>query len=258
MRKLIYTISLFIGLSTFVSAQETLNVSEEIFGTVSYYTGTYENFIAEGSKQPKPIMLLFCRQGCHTCNHLKRGLGRKDVGEYFNRYFFSMYIDSDKEKFKMFPLSEKYGASATPYFVFLTPDGKIIYKGTLNPNQDSLLEKCSEIVARNNNYSKIALEISASITPEQQAETAKTMIEKFKTKLDRISPEQLLSNIFMTSGNKSYKVFNETFVQLAVTYSNEVAKASKSFKVDEVTTASNVSATCTKRGAKWQKWSANK
>ncbi|MBI3235867.1 MAG: thioredoxin fold domain-containing protein, partial [Bacteroidetes bacterium] len=159
MKKIITLIALAIGFSfTAFSQDANNNAAEEIFGKVSYFNGTYENFMESAGKQNKPIMLLFCRPGCHTCSHLKKGLNKKDVGEYFNNYFYSYFIDTEKEKFKLFPLSEKYKVKATPYFVFLTPDGRVLYQGSMNPEKDSVLEKCTQIIIRNSNYQKIAQE----------------------------------------------------------------------------------------------------
>ncbi len=241
------------GLFITVSAQDATNEAEEIFGKISYVKGNYENFMVSAAAQNKPIMLLFCREGCHTCSHLKKGLNKKDVGEYFDRYFYSYFVNTDNEKFKMFPLSEKYGVKATPYFVFLTPDGKVIYKGSMNPDKDSLLEKCTQIIIKNNNYQAISNLIKNAVTPEQQTELATKLVKRFESKLAYVRPQTMISSLFLTDGLKNYKVFNDKFMALA----SEIKSDSNSpFKVDEVTASNedNKKGTCSKRSAKWQKW----
>jgi thioredoxin-related protein len=253
MKRILYTLTIIFGLFISVSAKDALNEAEEIFGKISFVKGSYENFMISASSQNKPLMLLFFRPGCHTCNHLKKSLSKNDVGEYFNRYFYSYFVNTDDEKFKMFPLSEKFGAKATPYFVFLTPDGKVIYKGTINPDKDSVLEKCTQIIIKNNNYLAISNLIKNAVTPEEQTELASKLVKRFESKLAFVNPQTMISSLFLTGGLKNYKVFNDKFMALA---SGIKSENNSPFKVDEVTASNeyNKKVTCSKKSAKWQKW----
>ncbi|MBI3234738.1 MAG: hypothetical protein HYZ42_11995 [Bacteroidetes bacterium] len=124
----------------------------------------------------------------------------------------------------------------------------------MHPDKDSVLEKCTQIIQRNINYQKIAEQIKQSVTPEEQVATAKKFVEQFKNKLAYVDAKTLLSNLFMTSGSKEYKVFNETFVSLATAYKK---KNTGPFEVDDVTASSGSGAdkkSCGKRASKWQKW----
>jgi hypothetical protein len=76
-------------------------------------------------------------------------------------------------------VSEKYGVKAKPFLVFLSPDGKLIYKGTMNSNKDSVLEKCTQIIIKNNNYQAISYLIKNAVTPEEQTALATQLVERF-------------------------------------------------------------------------------
>ena len=89
-----------------------------------------EDVITDARHINKPYFLLFSAQWCHWCHEFaQHTLTRKDVANYLNDNFTSVFIDVDIYN----AAYVKYRATGLPYTVFLNPDGSIYYKysGTL-------------------------------------------------------------------------------------------------------------------------------
>jgi hypothetical protein len=49
----------------------------------------------------------------------------------------------------------------------------------MNSNKDSVLEKCTQIIIKNNNYQAISYLIKNAVTPEEQTALATQLVERF-------------------------------------------------------------------------------
>ena len=49
----------------------------------------------------------------------------------------------------------------------------------MNSNKDSVLEKCTQIIIKNNNYQAISYLIMNAVTPEEQTALATQLVERF-------------------------------------------------------------------------------
>jgi thioredoxin-related protein len=86
----------------------------------------------------KPILLYFGRYGCAWCDHVNRKTF-SDTGlkQLFSDNYVLIYVDAEGGKRIRLPSGERLtegelgarlGAYATPLFVFMTPDGKVVAK----------------------------------------------------------------------------------------------------------------------------------
>ncbi len=94
--------------------------------------------LARAKAEGKPILLYFGRYGCAWCDHVNRKTftdpGLKQI---FSDNYVLIYVDAEGGKRLRMPngerlteaeLGTRLGAFATPLFVFMTPEGKVISK----------------------------------------------------------------------------------------------------------------------------------
>ena len=88
--------------------------------------------------ESKPILLYFGRYGCAWCDHVNRKtFSDPGLKQLFSENYVLIYVDAEGGKRIRLPTGERLteaelgarlGAFATPLFVFMTPDGKVIAK----------------------------------------------------------------------------------------------------------------------------------
>jgi thioredoxin-related protein len=86
----------------------------------------------------KPILLYFGRYGCAWCDHVNRKtFSDASLKQLFSDNYVLIYVDAEGGKRLRMPngerlteaeLGTRLGAFATPLFVFMTPEGKVVAK----------------------------------------------------------------------------------------------------------------------------------
>ena len=94
--------------------------------------------LARAKAENRPVMLYFGRYGCAWCDHVNRKTF-SDAGlkQLFSENYVLIYVDAEGGKRLRMPngerltegeLGARLGAFATPLFVFMTPEGKVVAK----------------------------------------------------------------------------------------------------------------------------------
>ncbi len=94
--------------------------------------------LAQARAENKPILLYFGRYGCAWCDHVNRKTF-SDAGlqKLFTENYALIYVDAEGGKRLRLPSGERVtegelgtrlGAFATPLFVFMTPEGRVVAK----------------------------------------------------------------------------------------------------------------------------------
>jgi thioredoxin-related protein len=94
--------------------------------------------LAQAKAEGKPILLYFGRYGCAWCDHVNRKTF-SDAGlqKLFSENYVLIYVDAEGGKRLRLPSGERVtegelgtrlGAFATPLFVFMTPEGRVVAK----------------------------------------------------------------------------------------------------------------------------------
>ncbi len=86
----------------------------------------------------KPILLYFGRYGCAWCDHVnRRTFSDPGLKQLLSENYVLIYVDAEGGKRIRMPggerltegeLGARLGAFATPLFVFMTPEGKVVAK----------------------------------------------------------------------------------------------------------------------------------
>lgn len=98
----------------------------------------YDAGLARARAEDKPVFLYFGRYGCAWCDHVNRKTfidpGLKQL---YSEHYVLVYVDAEGGKRIRLPTGERIsegelgtrlGAFATPLFVFMTPQGRIVAK----------------------------------------------------------------------------------------------------------------------------------
>lgn len=94
--------------------------------------------IRQARQEDKPILLYFGRYGCAWCDHVNRKtFSDPGLKQLFTENYVLVYVDAEGSKRLRLPSGERLtegelgarlGAFATPLFVFMSPQGKVITK----------------------------------------------------------------------------------------------------------------------------------
>lgn len=92
----------------------------------------------QAREEGKPILLYFGRYGCAWCDHVNRKtFSDSGLQKLFSENYVLIYVDAEGGKRIRLPSGERLtegelgarlGAFATPLFVFMTAEGKVIAK----------------------------------------------------------------------------------------------------------------------------------
>jgi thioredoxin 1 len=92
---------------------------------VSFYKGSYDNFLREAKKQNKPIILDFWASWCGPCKKLDHEtFSDKDFAAYVNENFLVYRVDIDS--FDGMEIVEKFNVQAFPTLLVASSKGKEI------------------------------------------------------------------------------------------------------------------------------------
>ena len=99
---------------------------------------THDAGLARAKVENKPVLLYFGRYGCAWCDHVNRKtFSDPSLKQLFSDNYVLIYVDAEGGKRLRMPSGERLtegelgarlGAFATPLFVFMTPDGKVVAK----------------------------------------------------------------------------------------------------------------------------------
>lgn len=87
-------------------------------------------------QENRPIFLYFGRYGCAWCDHVNRKtFSDPDLKRLYSEHYVLVYVDAEGSRRIRLPSGERIteaelgarlGAFATPLFVFMTPEGKVL------------------------------------------------------------------------------------------------------------------------------------
>lgn len=99
---------------------------------------SYDQGLKLAQETGKPIFLYFGRYGCAWCEHTnKKSFSDAGLKKIYPEHFVLVYVDAESGKRLRLPSGERiteaelgarFKAFATPLFVYLTPEGKEIFK----------------------------------------------------------------------------------------------------------------------------------
>jgi Thioredoxin-related protein len=99
---------------------------------------SYDQGLVRAREEAKPVFLYFGRYGCAWCDKTNReSFSNPEIRQRYTEHYVLVYVDAeggrrlklpDGERITEAELGARFKAFATPLFVFLEPDGKVIVK----------------------------------------------------------------------------------------------------------------------------------
>ena len=103
-----------------------------------YAFGDYDSGLARARAEDKPVFLYFGRYGCAWCDHVNRKtFSDPTLKALYSDHYVLVYVDAEGGRRLRLPSGERIsegelgarlGAFATPLFVFMTPQGRVVAK----------------------------------------------------------------------------------------------------------------------------------
>lgn len=99
---------------------------------------SYDQGLKLARETGKPVFLYFGRYGCAWCEHTnKKSFSDAGLKKLYTEHFVLVYVDAESGRRLKLPSGERiteaelgarFNAFATPLFVYLTPQGREIFK----------------------------------------------------------------------------------------------------------------------------------
>lgn len=95
--------------------------------TLEFFTGTYDQLLAEAEAAQKPVMLYFHFYGCGACEKMEQNVFVDEgVMGFYNGSFLLFEVDIKEEE--GVKVNAMYDVHLAPSFIFLNPEGEQIHK----------------------------------------------------------------------------------------------------------------------------------
>lgn len=96
-------------------------------GGIQFFSGSWQQALAEARRQHKPVFLDVYAHWCPPCQRMAReALPNPVVGAAYNDRFINYQLDA--EIGEGLTLAKQYGVASYPTALFLTPDGQLVHR----------------------------------------------------------------------------------------------------------------------------------
>lgn len=191
---------------------------------IKFYEGSWNQVLAEAQKQNKTIFIDIYTTWCGPCKQMSNNVFTNErVGERYNATFINYKVDA--EKGEGIDLAKKFAITAYPTYLFVSPEGELIYRSLGSMPVEKFLGEADKAVEFAKIFSPIAV-MDRSYAAGKR--TPEFLYEYLKRKNMTNSDNSLLTEEYIKSINESeYK----TEKVLAVIAPNVNSIDSKAFEI---------------------------
>lgn len=124
-------------------------ISTQLFGQIEFREGSWNDFLEMAKTEQKLIFVDAYAVWCGPCKRMSSEVFTQAVvGDFFNENFINAKIDMEKGEGPS--LQNKYGVTAYPTLLFITPDGELLHNARGYQDADRLINN-GEIALRKTN-----------------------------------------------------------------------------------------------------------
>lgn len=129
-----------------------LFVAFQAFGQIEFRDGSWEEILQMAQAEDKPVFVDAYAVWCGPCKRMDREVfTQANVGDFFNGNFINAKIDMEKGEGPS--IGSKYGVTAYPTLLFVSPDGELMHKAVGYQTPDRLINN-GNIALRKTNQSR--------------------------------------------------------------------------------------------------------
>lgn len=159
------------------SSQAVASLPTEDPVGINFFTGTWNEVLAEAKKQKKPVFVDIYTTWCGPCKRMaKEAFPDKAVGDLFNANFVSYQIDA--EKGEGIEVAKKYNVTAYPTSLFVSADGDLIQRTVGYGGVKGLLDEASKAVEAARTAKPIAVWDKQFADGQRDADFLKTYLTR--------------------------------------------------------------------------------
>lgn len=123
---------------------------------INFYSGTWKEVLAEAQKQKKTIFIDIYTTWCGPCKQMSKNVFTDTrVGDKFNASFINYKIDAEKGEGT--ELAAKFGVLAYPTYLFVSPEGELIYRSMGLMSADKFIIEADKALEFARVYSPMAV-----------------------------------------------------------------------------------------------------
>lgn len=108
-------------------------------GGVDFTTGPIEKAFEKAKALNKPVFIEIYSPNCNHCQSFMPLFASKKVGDVFNEHFVCAKLDIEKQYTQTFLNQKNLYIPEIPFFLFFTPEGKLIHLALSENNADAII-----------------------------------------------------------------------------------------------------------------------
>src|SRR5690606_20628184 len=108
------------------------------FGQIDFRDGSWEELLKMAQMEDKPVFVDAYAVWCGPCKRMASEVfTQESVGDFFNKNFINAKIDMEKGEGPT--IGSKYGVTAYPTLLFISPEGELMHKAIGYQTADRLI-----------------------------------------------------------------------------------------------------------------------
>ena len=191
--------------------------SVHLSAQIEFREGSWDEILSMAQAEDKPIFVDAYAVWCGPCKRMAADVfTQASVGDFFNGNFINAKIDMEKGEGPT--LRSKYGVTAYPTLLFMTPEGDVLHKAIGYQNADNLLKHGNMALRKTNQAGEFTKRYEAGEREPEfileyiqelnkaDRETEKIALEYFQ-EMEEVDPEYKARIAFESFKNMDSQLF---------------------------------------------------
>jgi thiol-disulfide isomerase/thioredoxin len=113
---------------------------------IQFFSGSWQQVLAEAKRQNKPIFIDFYTNWCPPCRRMNlEAFPNADIGIKFNEHFINYQVNA--EIGEGFTLAQRYAVASYPTALYLLPTGELVHRGVGYGGVKAMLKQADMVLA---------------------------------------------------------------------------------------------------------------
>lgn len=123
-----------------------VNIRAEPPTGIRFFSGSWQDVLAESKRQNKPIYVDFYTNWCPPCRRMAReAFPNPAIGEKFNEHFISYQVNA--EMGEGVNLAKRYVVQSYPTALYVLPTGEVVHKAVGYAGVNAMLQQADMVLS---------------------------------------------------------------------------------------------------------------